>query len=142
MREKLFVVLALFLASSSVQASSRQDSEARFWADVKVLMQECAVQPYSVDHTGKKVYGALENVCNEIEVFETSAKFVLNGRLYYAFLTESRFADEGDLNDLVVRDSRGEIVATRTNIPAFGDILLALAGSDEGLRHRYDSNLR
>jgi hypothetical protein len=69
-----------------------------------------------------------------LSIHGANAKFRLKKVAYTAALLNSPFADQGDLNTLVIRDLKGNLIAQADHVPAFGDILLALAGGDDSFR--------
>lgn len=131
MSKQLAVIAVLSIASFSHSAEAASGrGESTFWKEVRKLVNRCAIQPVVVRENGRQVIEALESTCSEIQVFDEGAELVLNGKKYFAYIRDSKFADYGDLNDVEVQDMHGSLVARRNNIPAFGDVLLALAGGD------------
>jgi hypothetical protein len=116
------VMTAILLAPSS------HAFERSFWTKVRGMIEQCAVQPVTVDADGRKIYKSLVSRCDELGAYEGSAQFTLEGEWYSAELTESEHSDGGDFYDVrIQRDSDGA-EALRPGIPAFGDILVGLAG--------------
>ena len=139
----LAFVTALFLSTSPVLAESAEmtafDVQPGFWKDVKAFLKTCAVQPYAFHGDGRRELGVLKSICPEtLQVTPNRARFILAGRVYVAVLTDSVFADEGDLNDLAVRTESGTILAELRSIAAFGDVILALAGGDDDFPLEHD----
>jgi hypothetical protein len=108
--------------------------EETFWSDVQKLVVQCAIQPVSTDGEGKKVYGVLESTCQELKEQGSKVNFVLNGSAFEANLVESELSDDGDLYDVYVTDAQNKLVASRKNVPSFGDALLGLAGGKAPVR--------
>ena len=141
---KLFAVLFFTILSATQTLAQRSlasevtpsAEEVSFdWNSVKDLVADCAVQPVAKLANGRTKYLRVVSLCPEsLSVTGNLAQFNLNGARYSAVLLDSPLADEGDLNTLVVRDSEGKIAAKAEHIPAFGDILLALAGSQDAFR--------
>lgn len=139
------VSVALFLLAAASAAQANQSPEFRepqgkFWDQVHALVLQCAVQTFTYNK-GQKVYGSLQSVCDEVQVKGSEAHFRLRGDWYTATLQESPDADDGDLDDIFVSDRIGESYAERHEIPAFGDVLLGLAGGKVQLPERYVEEL-
>lgn len=128
-----FLAFGSLLASGEASSYLNAGGQAReLLQDLAALTIKCAVHPFSVDATGKKIYYPLRSRCPQLRI--TSAKtalIYLERQTYYAELLESRDSDGGDLDDLFILDSYGRRVAMRHNVAAFDDILLSLAGGRE-----------
>jgi|GEM_PF-6127380 len=133
---KLFTVLFFSMFTSVVQTSVAHSDETSFdWQSVKNLVADCAVQPVTQLPNGRTKFLRIVSLCpDSLAVTGNLAQFSLDGVRYSAVLLDSPLADEGDLNTLIVRDPEGKIAAKAEHIPAFGDILLALAGSQDAFR--------
>ena len=133
---KLFAVIFFSMFASAVQISPTQADDTSFdWTSVKDLVADCAVQPVTKLANGRTKYLRVVSLCpDSLSVTGNLAQFSLHGIRYSAVLLDSPLADEGDLNTLIVRDPEGKIAAKAEHIPAFGDILLALAGSQDAFR--------
>ena len=118
--------LALGVLSVKAHAASLQTFK---WESLKTLLVECAVQPYRIETSGQKVLYPLKSTCSDrLSVDGNTARFILNGREYQAWIVDSANSDDGDLNDVFVATRSGKIVASMHHVLGFGDILLALAG--------------
>jgi hypothetical protein len=138
-KKSVFTIFALVASISSAMAPSLSHADDNvFWQDVRDLLLKCAVQPYAVNANGRRVYGPLKSRCSEVQVTDAGARFSLNGETYVAQLKESEQSDGGDLFDVTVLDSKGQVFAVRNCALAFGDVLLGLAGRDEGFDEEYD----
>jgi hypothetical protein len=104
-----------------------------FWEKLEAILARCAVRPYMYDE-GEKVYRPLRSTCAELRTDGQMAHFELDGKSYAASMLESVYSDDGDLWDVFVGYAPiqvpYEVVASRRNVPAFGDILWALAGGE------------
>ena len=60
---------------------------------------------------------------------------MIDGEWLKAVITESAESDGGDLNDLIIYNLKGEILATKTNIAAFDSVIVAMAG-DSNFNHK------
>ena len=102
------------------------------WDELRQFVQGCAVQPSAERANGRKTFGMLRSVCPELSVDGATARFSLKGRTFYATVSESRYSDGGDLDDLVIRTGRGQILAQVPTVLSYGDVVLALAlGNDQ-----------
>lgn len=136
--KKLIVLFSLLV---SLSASASPSAQSELWSDIHDFLMKCAVQPYAVQPSGQKIYAEIRSVCSELRVRGNTAFFVLDGRSFFATAVDSRYSDDGDLNDVRVRDARGNIIAERTHVLAFGDVLLALNGGDNNFRQVYDPSI-
>jgi hypothetical protein len=127
-------VLAATLMSASAMAGAI-DPQARFWADVSAKVRGCVIQPVTMVN-GQKQASSLKSICQDVEVYQGGVYFRMNNALYYAYLQESAQSDGGDLYDVYVINRAGRVIAQRQNVPAFGDVLLGLAGSAQGIREQ------
>jgi hypothetical protein len=131
------ILMALGPAQVQAQAGTLNPIESsgparELLADLAALTLKCAVRPYSIDASGKKIYYPLESRCPELRPTSPRTALVyLERKTFYAELLESRDSDGGDLDDLFILDAYGHRVAMRHNVAAFDDILLALAGGHE-----------
>ncbi len=141
--KKIFVVLSVLALNlvSTAHALETSFIESSFLKQVHAYVKTCAVQPYAYDRGGKKVMGYLRPVCDNLKVQGSIATFVVYGHLYTATVHDSEYSDGGDLNDLVIRNQDGAVVAEVRNILSFGDVLLAMAGGDDNFAMEYDPSV-
>lgn len=126
--------IALGTLSAGASASERSSGvTGAFWADVRELVLHCAVMPLK-QQGNRKVAAPMVSHCRDLRLADGGAYFVLGNSRYFAFLVESPDSDGGDLFHLRVINERRRVVAARDNVPAFGDVLLGLAGSSDGIR--------
>lgn len=119
-----WISIALGLAIGAVGISGARADEVRssnvscesgFWREVKMLATECVERRENGEE------------CDSIQFLDDrSASFEIEGRVYRAEIFESEFSDGGDLNDVLI-DSVDGCRFELVNIPAFGDLLEALA---------------
>lgn len=114
------MVMSFVLVHASVHASEGSQGSATFWADMESLLRKCVVQRSNQE--------PLTSQCSEIKVSRLGDTARV-GR-YFVTMVESPLSDGGDLYDVYVETFDGELVASRKNVAAFGDILLALAGGE------------
>lgn len=141
MKKVIATAVLSLIFTFSTHASSDHSWEGFSWKELHDYALQCAVQPYAFQDDGKKVYSVLRSVCPELKVNGYTATLILNGQPLTAALTESPFADGGDLDDLTIRNQSGQIVAEAKNIPSFGDVILALAGGDDSFPLVFDESI-
>lgn len=123
----LFSLFGAAFSSHALASEAESPARSRFWDQVQNLVLSCAVEPVKVAD-GRKITGPLRSSCDEVQVSGNEARLFVDGRWYTAVLTDSAESDGGDLNDIRVEDEKGNVVAELHNVPAFGDVLLGLAG--------------
>jgi hypothetical protein len=137
---QFFAFVAVILSSSQVTNAWASDpSSASFLESVQQLVRSCVVRPYSVTD-GKKTYGFLKSRCSNVQTHGAWAEFSLGNTKYVASLEESLDSDGGDLDNIDIKDLNGAVVAHLSNVLAFGDILLGLAGANVELPELYDQS--
>ena len=136
MKTKSLAAVVLAISFSTLNARAEVAPQDPFWSDLQELVVLCAEQPIERTPEGKEIALPLRSTCKQLIVTRDAlnAHFVLEGEAFQANLVESEYSDGGDLYHLTIINNAGEEIATRTNFPAFGDILLALAGTHEGFR--------
>lgn len=142
---KSFRFILILLSLQALVGASPRTALAEslaFWGDVQELLSSCAVQPFIIDETGERTYGAIRSTCPELELTSDGARLRVNGRTYFAHLLESEDSDGGDLAHLLITDRRGRPVAQLENVLAFGDVLYALVGRSISVREEQVSSLR
>jgi len=130
MKQVRFFIIPLFFLMA-LMASFPAFADSDFWQQTHDFVLKCAVQPFAV-RAGHKVFHPLRSICPNLVVKNGNALFTMNGKSYRATLHESDYSDGGDLNDVVVTSTDGSFSVERTYIPAFNDVILALAGGDDG----------
>ncbi len=103
--------------------------------DIKAETRRCALQLLAPNGHGQKVIGYV-SLCPTLKIISQGvAQIYIDGDWLGAKIAESPESDGGDLDDLYIFNSRGILLAKRTNIPAFDMIIVAMAGTTE-LKHR------
>lgn len=134
MKKNLTVLLAILASlSSAAHADSGNEPSERFWQEIRELVLRCSVQPVMI-RGNRRIAAPVQSRCADLRVKAEGAEFILNNARYVAYLEESENSDGGDLYSVHVLNGRGQKVAARSDVPAFGDILLGLAGGSHGLR--------
>ncbi len=131
---KVGVVSALLLVSATVSAAEVGPLSygSRLIEDLSYVAGKCVVRPFVMKPDGTRAYQEPRSLCAEIRPLESGrAIIVLNGQRFIAEVLESDLSDGGDLNHLLIRNTQGSIVARRTNVAAFGNVLIALAGGED-----------
>ena len=104
--------------------------------DTKDLVKVCAVMILSQEKDNLLVRN-FESHCETLELISRSEARVLIGNEWFtATITTSEDSDEGDLNNMELRNSAGQLVAARYNVLAFENIVLAMTGGDQNLEVR------
>jgi hypothetical protein len=98
------------------------------------------VVPYAVVN-GTKVSGMARSQCDNLKVKNNQLEFTVLGQTFTAQVQDSADSDGGDLNDLQVTNSQGEVVVQASNILAYGDVIQALVGSKVQLKEVYDPSV-
>jgi hypothetical protein len=120
--------LPMLLVLASLTSAPALAAPGGFWSKVRSLVEQCAAQPVTIDFEGHKTYYPLVSRCDELGAYEGSAQFLLEDEWYSAELIESEDSDGGDLFDVRIERDRDSHVAIRKNVPAFGDVLVGMAG--------------
>ena len=101
--------------------------------DLKQETKKCTVQIVSVaNETQNENVVGYKSLCNTLKILsDAEAKILIDGQWFSATITESAESDGGDLDDLTIADSKGLIVATKSNIAAYDNVLVAMAGDSD-----------
>jgi hypothetical protein len=132
-----FLVLMMLFISGFVQSQVQPQNQSQLpmvshslISDIEALAQKCVVRVVKEEQNRKVAVGYKSNCSSLVEKSATQAQIFVNGTWYQAQLSESLDSDGGDLNNLTIVDQNGNLVASRKNVAAFGNILVALAGGD------------
>jgi hypothetical protein len=126
---KTSIVTFAILSSTqlwSFEASPRKE----LLRDIKVLTKKCTVQIVAVaNETQAENFLGYRSLCGTLNILSAvEAEIFVEGEWLTATVTESGESDGGDLNDLTVTRSNGQIVATKTNIASYNSVIVAMAG--------------
>lgn len=129
---RYFLLGVLFLTQNSAFAFE----ESVFWQKVQILAEKCVIQPYSISISGKKKMHRMVSYGSEIQLVSSdTVKIQLEENVFFAILKPSKdadpFSEGGDINDLEIQNSEGNVLAHYPSILAFGDPLYALVGNNE-----------
>ncbi|MGK5087506.1 hypothetical protein WDW86_08105 [Bdellovibrionota bacterium FG-2] len=129
--KRLVVVslVSLVFGACLLVSDSQAASDDSFWNEIENLTVRCAVVPVVVDEEGNRTYLSATSHCPELAVTDNLAEIKIENRLLVAELLESEYSDGGDLYHLFVKNESGMTIAAKSNIAAFGDIVLGLAGA-------------
>ena len=94
------------------------------------LALQCSFRPVQFDTQGNREERPLRSQCPELQVQYREARFSSSQGIVTIELTDSTESDGGDLNDLIFRDRRGREITRLEKVLAFGDLLLALVGTE------------
>jgi hypothetical protein len=126
-----------FAIETPVLAPNIANSPKEILSDVKAEVKKCAIMTLKSeqDHTNIRSF---ESTCKSLVLIsESQAQVYIENIWYTASIIESEAADSGDLDDMELRDSTGNLIATRKNVPAFDSIVLAMTGGDQKLRTKF-----
>lgn len=112
----LTVTSLVFAGFNNFQSPETERAQASFFAAVGKKAMTCLMaQP-------------LRSRCMDFVLYSPAhAQVLVSGQWYALVLTTSRDADAGDINDLVVYNSRGVVVAAKYNLPAFSNLYKAFS---------------
>jgi hypothetical protein len=129
---KKLIVLAM-CAVSTLGYSKDLSPKKELLADIKAETKKCAVQVVDANSENEngKVIG-FKSVCSSLVITSDSeANIQIDGEWLVAKIAESKESDGGDLDDLTIINSKGKVIATKTNIPAYDNIIVAMAGDSD-----------
>ncbi|MBC7540520.1 MAG: hypothetical protein H7281_16975 [Bacteriovorax sp.] len=120
----------LFVTTSYVFANDN-GTKKELLADIKEETKKCAVQIISVSSESENVLN-FESECSSLKILSSNeAQILIDGQWLTARITESGESDGGDLDDLAILNSEGKVLATKTNIPAYDSVVVAMAGDSD-----------
>lgn len=135
------LIVFVMCTVSTLGYSKDLSTKKELLADIKAETKKCAVQVVGANNENDngKVIG-LKSVCSSLVIVSTSeAHILIDGEWLVAKITESKESDGGDLDDLAIINQKGRVIATKTNIPAYDSIVIAMAGdSDFGEKEESD----
>ncbi len=124
------LILTLSILSSAQILAFDNSPKKELLQDVKVQTKKCTVQIVAVatDAENEKVIG-YKSKCKELKILSPrEAMILIEGEWLTATITEASESDGGDLDDLTITNSKGVVLATKTNIAAYESVLVAMAG--------------
>ena len=128
---KKVLLIFVFSLSFNIFASGFHSKDRELLQDIKIETKKCAVQVVNTKNNTPNIVG-YKSVCNTLQIInQTEAKLLLDGTWVMAVISESKESDGGDLDDLTVYSMNGKILATKTNIPAYDNIIVAMAGDSD-----------
>jgi hypothetical protein len=123
----LLIVIFLFSTQSfSKDLSTRKE----LLLDIKEITKKCSIQLIgaSSDNNQGKVVG-FKSICPTLILdSEVQAHINIEGQWLLAQITESKESDGGDLYDLKIISEEGKVMAVKSNIPAYGNVVIAMGG--------------
>lgn len=127
------LAVGLFAALAFVPAHADYGIAAeKAFSEIHEVALRCVVRPVVYSANGKKTLMAPQSICPEVQQDSLgSVTILMNGYAYRVVIQPSIYADNGDLANLYLYDHRGQMIAQRNNIPAFGNVLYTLIGSRE-----------
>lgn len=136
MKNVLIYSSVVLLFSVFVFAAEKPDAnfqQAEFLHDIKSEVKKCVIMSVSPNENHIQVR-SFESTCSTLKLLsDKQAQIFIENNWYNATLVESPESDDGDLDNLEIRDKTGQLVAVRNNVPAFDSIVLAMTGGDHKL---------
>ncbi len=127
-------ILSLMVLSSSHLFALEGLPKKELLRDIKEQTKKCTVQVVSnpsASEENEKVLGYKSLCSTLIIVSPIEAQVFIEGEWLTANITESAESDGGDLDDLTIINSKGQTIATKTNIAAYDNVLVAMAGDSD-----------
>ncbi|MGZ3773664.1 MAG: hypothetical protein ACXVCY_15160 [Pseudobdellovibrionaceae bacterium] len=119
----------LLISHTSASFAASQSSPKEILQDIKEETKKCAVQIVNTGAQAENVVG-YTSACTSLKIVSMGvAQIFVDGQWFTAQIAESQQSDDGDLDDLYIYSSNGQLVAKRTNIPAFDSVIIAMAGT-------------
>ncbi len=112
--------------------------------DVKEEVMKCALElvargPASSD-TSIEINSnvvAFESTCPSLKILsQNKAQIFIENVWYTATISDSEDSDGGDLDNMVLTNPAGKVVATRTNVAAYNQVILAMTGGYSKLHQK------
>jgi hypothetical protein len=92
--------------------------------DIKEEVKKCAAKD-----SGSGTAAQFKSTCSSVRLISKSqAQILLGSEWFTAKVSESEDSDGGDLDNLKVYNSRGELVAQRSNVIAYDNVVYAMIG--------------
>lgn len=118
------ILILSCLVLSFTAFSKDLSSKKELLKDIKEETKKCVVRSTT---NGQDI--GFKSVCNTLVIVSSDeAHLLIDGEWIAAKIKESPESDGGDLDDLVITDSKGKVLATKTNVPAYDNVIIAMAG--------------
>ena len=132
----LFTFCTLALNAKAYENSFNNSKNFEILKDLKEQVKKCVSMNITAN-SDHQTLRSFESLCTEVRLISTQqAEVLIENNWYTATIIESPEADDGDLDNMELRDSHGQLVAVRNNVPAFDFIVLAMTGGDQKLQTR------
>ena len=130
MKKSALISLTLsVLAFSNVGLADQPGIKKELLEDIKAETKKCALQVVE-NRDGNQTVLQYKSDCNSLKIISQSeAQIYIENNWYSAKIVESPESDGGDLDDLFITNSGGQVIAQRTNIAAFDNVIVAMAGT-------------
>ncbi len=116
---------------STLVYSKDLSTKKELLADIKEETKKCAVQIVgtNAENENGTVIG-FKSICSSLVIVSSSeAHILIEGEWLVAKIQESKESDGGDLFDLFILNGKGKIIATKTNVPSYDNVIVAMAGN-------------
>ena len=129
--KKIILLAATVISTSSYAKDTNVKKE--LLADIKAETKKCAVQivtPNFQDNNETVV--GYKSICKTLKIISSlEARILIDGEWLDAKISESKESDGGDLDDLAIYNHNGKLIATKTNIPSYDNVIVAMAGDSD-----------
>lgn len=133
MKKNNFALICLsfaLISSSALVSASVNEKNKELFSDIKLETKKCAVQIISTkNETENESVLGFKSICKSLKITSgTQARILIDGEWLKASIVESAESDGGDLDDLIISNSSNKVLAIKTNIPAYDNVVVAMAG--------------
>jgi hypothetical protein len=132
-KKAIFSLLTCSIIGTISFQASATSARRELLRDIKIQTKQCVVQIVSpvYESQNENVLG-YKSLCGSLVIISPlEAQINIDGRWYQAVIKDSDESDGGDINDLSIMNSRGVVLATKTNIPAYDSVVVAMAGDND-----------
>lgn len=130
MNKKILVSFLFFVGTlfSDVSMAGLADVKKELLLDIKEETVKCIIQSIGIGASGANEVTGYESTCDTVKIeSNTKAQVFIDNEWYSLEIKESALSDDGDLDDLFVCNAKNEVVATRKNVAAYDNIVMAMA---------------
>lgn len=122
----IIVFTSVILSGAAVALTT--DVKKELLLDIKEETKKCAIEVVALSRESKEVFG-YETHCDTLKLISsTEAQVFVDGSWFSVHITESPESDGGDLDDMFVYNEKNELVARKSNVAAYENVVRAMAG--------------
>lgn len=111
--------------------ASQMEPKKELLQDIQTETKKCAVQTGDASNNDKESIGFTSTCANLRIISKSEAQIFIDGDWLQATISESAESDGGDLDDLLITDSKGKVLARKLNVPAYDNVIFAMVGATE-----------